>query len=272
MGKIWLTYAWADNEDNDFDYIVSALKEKGLEVVFDKVHIIPGQRLWQQIDKGIMDPSVDAWGIYVTENSLKSEPCLEEIAYALDRTLRSKGSNFPLIGLFPKTIDREVIPSALATRLYVNLRMNDWAEQVVAGVTGVSTSKSNTIEPYGYQLHQRTDGYLLEVWPRVGHWSPSYAIVKEEDREKLTSYFCGVKGSFDDIGMFTWGEGVENGYFVRVLNNLIDSVTVAKISFSELPEWIEFGPANGQRYRLDLRAANDLCLNGYSLGLNLNKP
>ncbi len=79
MGKLWLTYAWKDNQDQDVDHVVGDLKRVGLDVAFDRAHIIPGQRLWSQIDKGISDPQTDGWAILATENSLSSEPCPHSI-------------------------------------------------------------------------------------------------------------------------------------------------------------------------------------------------
>jgi hypothetical protein len=133
MTKLWLTYAWKDNEDQDVDHVIQELKRVGLQVGFDRAHIIPGQRLWTQIDKAISDPETDAWAILATENSLRSEPCLEELAYALDRALRTRGTDFPLIGIFPAPIDRAIIPSAIATRLYVTLQQPNWPALVAAG-------------------------------------------------------------------------------------------------------------------------------------------
>ena len=92
------------HQDQDVDHVVGELKRVGLDVAFDRAHIIPGQRLWSQIDKGISDPQTDGWAILATENSLSSEPCLEELAYALDRALRTRGAEFPLIGIFPAPI------------------------------------------------------------------------------------------------------------------------------------------------------------------------
>lgn len=133
--KLWLTYAWVDNAEQDVDHIVRELEQVGLDVKLDKRQIIPGQRLWTQINSAISDPtSVDAWAIYASENSLKSEPCLEELAYALDRAIRKRGGEFPIIGIFPQPMDRELIPSAIVTRLYVATNNSEWARQVYAGV------------------------------------------------------------------------------------------------------------------------------------------
>ncbi len=101
MSRVWLTYAWKDNEENDVDHVINELKAAGLDVGFDRAHLLAGVPLWRQLDAALADDELKAWVIYVTENSLASEPCQEELAYALDRTLRTRGSAFPLIGIFP---------------------------------------------------------------------------------------------------------------------------------------------------------------------------
>jgi hypothetical protein len=84
--KLWLTYAWKDNEDRDIDFIVQVLDGLTLDVRFDRRSLVPGQRLWTQIGGAITDPAeCDAWGIVLTANSLTSQPCIEELCYALDR-------------------------------------------------------------------------------------------------------------------------------------------------------------------------------------------
>jgi hypothetical protein len=136
MAKLWLTYAWKDNQDQDVDHVIGEPKKVGLEVVFDRVHLIPGQKIWPQIDQAISDSSTDGWAILATVNSFSSKACLEELVYALDRALRARGGDFPLIGIFPAPIDRSIIPSAIATRLYVTLQQPDWARLVADGVLG----------------------------------------------------------------------------------------------------------------------------------------
>jgi hypothetical protein len=34
--KLWLTYAWKDNEDEQVDYVIQALEEQGLEIGCDR--------------------------------------------------------------------------------------------------------------------------------------------------------------------------------------------------------------------------------------------
>ncbi len=248
--KIWLTYAWKDNEDNDVDHIVSELQKTGLDVGFDRVELLAGRRLWDQIDAAITSPDVSAWAIYVTENSLKSEPCREELAYALDRALRVRGAIFPLIGLFAGDFDASLIPSALATRLCINLHHNEWGQQVYDAARGVNTSALNNPMPFGHKLHKVDNGFVLEVWPRTGTWSPTVAVVSQ-DEEALLTYHCpSPRGVLGGMVMMTCGEGRQQGCFGRVFNEPVNNSTTAHIYLSSLPRWIEFGQM-GKPHRID---------------------
>ena len=102
MGKLWLTYAWSDNAQQDVDFVAQELRGAGVDVKLDRWTVGAGKRLWEQIDHSIRDPKeCDGWAIYLTQSSLTSQPCLEELAYALDRALGTRGQAFPLIGISP---------------------------------------------------------------------------------------------------------------------------------------------------------------------------
>jgi len=88
MATVWLTYAWGDNRQQDVEFVAQELKDAGIEVKLDRWNIQAGKRLWEQIENFIQErKSCDAWVIYATQNSLGSEPCKEEYAYALDRAI-----------------------------------------------------------------------------------------------------------------------------------------------------------------------------------------
>ena len=38
---LWITYAWKDNSDGDFDYLVEKLRSGGIEASYDKIALIP---------------------------------------------------------------------------------------------------------------------------------------------------------------------------------------------------------------------------------------
>ena len=133
MATTWLTYAWEDNKEGDVDFVAQELEQAGVSVKLDRWNLKAGKRLWEQIEHFIQDPQEsDAWVLYATANSLGSEACKEEFAYALDRALRSRGQDFPVVGLFPGTVDEDLIPAGIRTRLYVSLTDPDWKERIKA--------------------------------------------------------------------------------------------------------------------------------------------
>ena len=112
MAKLWIMYSWKDNEQKDVEYLAQQLIASGLQVELDRWVLTAGNRLWDQIAVFIDNPGCNAWMIYATQNSLGSEACKEELAYALDRTLSQRGAQFPIIALFPSSVDRNSFRAA----------------------------------------------------------------------------------------------------------------------------------------------------------------
>lgn len=251
MPKLWLTYAWKDNEANDVDYVIAELKAAGIEVAFDRAHLLAGRRLWDQISTGIEDPSLDGWAIYATKASLESEPCQEELAYALDRVLRTRGSQFNLIGIFPEPMDRSVVPSALATRLYVNLAAADWRQQIVDGLMGSKSPPSlSPGSPYGFQWH--LDGTpALEVWPRTGQWVPTFMLVPKKEEGLVKMIMAGPRGHVTGTGMSMYAPAQTNdGSYVGLrLDQPVTAQTTAHLLLNGIPSAVMFGTAQ-ERYIL----------------------
>src|SRR5438128_8596497 len=131
--KAWITYAWADNEGGDFNYLVQELAAAGVQATYDRIELVPGKRLWEQIGKRIITDPLDGWAYLLTQTSLQSEPCREELAYAVHRALTDRGGDFPLIGLV-HGVRIEDVPPALRVRLCVSLADRQWPEQVKAGL------------------------------------------------------------------------------------------------------------------------------------------
>ena len=130
------------------------------------------RRLWAQVAKKIEDEPLSGWAYLVTPHSLSSEACQEELAYALQRALESKGEEFPLIGLLHHVSIGDV-PLALRVRLCVNLANPDWIEEVRAGVLGqpprrTTEQQSNLVvkvhRPYGNDASK----VAVEIRPRFG--------------------------------------------------------------------------------------------------------
>lgn len=212
MRKLWLTYSWKDNEDNDVTFLAQTLQKEGIEVKLDRWVLNSGSRLWEQIDSQISSAEQsDAWAIFATQNSLGSEPCKEEIAYALQRALDVRGTNFPLIGIFPGPVESSLIPTVIKSRLYVSLSDEDWKERVCAAVEGRPLDiRHPEIEPFQVRIHLRPDGkFAIEVRPRAGVWAPFFAAVPISEKDVTNMHILrGPKGSPPMGGILTnSGEG-----------------------------------------------------------------
>ena len=214
MKKLWLTYAWKDNEDKDIDFIIKKLDETDIEVKFDRRNLVPGQRLWQQIGKHITDPNeCEAWGIVLTKNSINREECIEELSYAHDRALNDKGNVFPIFALLHGILPRE-LPPALKIRLCIVLENNNWVDQVIAAVNKTAPGFTPLEELSKFILHEhKTDeGYCLEIRPRFDRISPFAIAVDYHEKESGNV----IRGNFGPSGI------IPNGH---VAHNWIDSET-----------------------------------------------
>ncbi len=182
VATVWLTYAWADNDNQDVDYAAQELTKAGVQVKLDRWTIGAGKRLWEQIEHFICNPDeCDAWILYATQNSLGSQPCKEEYAYALERALQTRGGGFPVIGVFPGSVDNQLIPAGIRTRLYVGLTDPDWKERIVAAAEerGPDIPRS-LVEPFMLKIHQDPRlgrKYVVEMRPRAGSWAPFVAAI-----------------------------------------------------------------------------------------------
>lgn len=181
--KLWLTYAWSDNENKDIDFIIQELDKTDLEVSFDRRNLVPGQRLWSQIGGIITDPQeCRAWGIVLTRNSLHSESCVEELSYALERALSSKEADFPVFALLHH-IQANELPPALKIRLCISLEQADWVRRVVAAVKHEAPGfVPSGLSDYELKETLAEEGYCLEIRPRFERISPFRVAVEYEEK------------------------------------------------------------------------------------------
>jgi hypothetical protein len=124
-----------------------------------------------------------------TTNSLQSEPCKEEFAYALDRALKARGVQYPVIGLFIGPVDHALIPPAIKTRLFVSVTDPDWKERIVAAAEGRQHSLAKLkVEPYYLRIHAGQPGdrpFAIEVRPRAGVWAPFLAAIPIDEKDQV---------------------------------------------------------------------------------------
>jgi hypothetical protein len=187
MPKLFLTYAWRDNEDSKIDYLASVLKRQNVDALIDKWTIPGGMKLWDKIDRAIADPDLDGWAIFATRASLQSEACREELAYALDRALSVRGDQFPLIGIFLEALERQEIPSPIRVRRYVLLSDPTWPQIVAQSLAGkASESDLSSLGPVITKWHPPgPTQQILELRPRIDFWHPAVVLLPEAEADAI---------------------------------------------------------------------------------------
>ncbi len=251
MKTLWITYSWEDNKTGDVQFIAQELEKSGINIKLDRWNIQAGKRLWEQIDKFITSENeCDAWSIIATQNSLGSEPCKEEVAYALDRALSSRGETFPIIGIFPSSVDIDLIPSVIKTRLYVSLKDNDWVERVKSSLENRKPNiVRRTLEPYTVELRKAPNGRnVIEVRPRAGSWSPFFCAIPILEKGRVNPFILrGAKGTIPKGGTLTMcGEVESDDWFIMYAGDEATPSMSYFIFCSEIPSKIAFGINDSQ--------------------------
>jgi hypothetical protein len=166
--------------------------------------LVPGQRLWEQIATRIEEPSLSGWAILLTKQSIESEACKEELAYALDRALDTKGKGFPLLGLMHQ-ISIEEVPAALRARLLIDIREPEWPQLVLAGLRGEAPQKTTpNVSRYRWEIIPNFRGpgtIAISVRPRfneIRNWRFIYP-----ENAKLIDWGNGVPNKHGFTGIRT---------------------------------------------------------------------
>lgn len=261
MATVWITYAWDDNEHSDVDFVAQELQKAGLKVKLDRWNIAAGKRLWEQIATFITEPSEsDAWLLLATTNSLQSEPCKEEFAYALGRALKARGQNYPVIALFLGPVDEALIPPAITTRLFVSITDPDWKERIVAAVEGHDPKVSTpTVEPYHLEIHSNQAGerpFAIEVRPRAGVWAPFLAAIPMAEKENVDPFIMiGPRGVPTDTGMLVnhgSGKSSDGTHWFMSAGNQSTPTESYYIWCKSLPSKVIFGVNGGKQYVVNI--------------------
>jgi hypothetical protein len=250
---VWITYAWADNQQDDVDFIAQELEKAGLKVKLDRWTIKAGQKLWPQIEEFIQSPEqCDAWLMVATQNSLGSEPCKEEYAYALDRALRTRGTEFPVIALFPSQTDASIIPAGIRVRLHVSITDPDWKERIVAAAQGRQADiVRKQVQPFAVHVYDsgiNPDGsrrpYIVELRPRAGTWAPFFAAIPAAEKDAVSPRLIHGPAGRTPEGMFILmgtGTAEVNGMYACFAGNEATPTMSYFLACNTLPSRIDFG-------------------------------
>lgn len=257
---LWITYAWADNKEQDFDYLVQEIEAYGIPTRYDKIALIPGQHIWSQIDEHIDESKIAGWAYLITRASLESKACQEELAYALHEALNTKNTKFPIIGLVHGVSISE-LPKSLASRLLVSLNDPDWKKALKAGIEQVAPIRSPSQQaPYAWKVHENYCGQpghtAVEFRPRFGELS--YWRIGATNQGKFVAYGQGPSnGGAFSLNKFIAVDtnitlsGTEYSYLGQE-GPLSPSRSAYIVFEGELPDFIFFGVASAP-YGVDLR-------------------
>ncbi|MCJ7544236.1 MAG: toll/interleukin-1 receptor domain-containing protein [Phycisphaerae bacterium] len=257
-----MTYAWADNLNQDVDFIAQELRNTGLTVKMDRWNIGAGKRLWEQIADFIENPKAsDGWMILATDNSLSSEACKEELAYALDRAIGQRGDEYPLIALFLGPVNEALVPASIRARLHVSLVDPDWKERIVAAVERRAPRiVPGRIEPYFLVVHE-VDGeraHAIEVRPRAGVWTPTFAAVPLSEKKTVDPAIQIGPHDLPNPSGALWnyveGDSADGSWWIMRADNPTTPTTSCYVFCRALPTKLAFGdPVHGTRYEHILR-------------------
>lgn len=252
--RLFISYAHADNEQQDFDWVVQEIEKAGADVEYDDRVVIIGQRLWPQIEARILSPDTNGWGILLTPQSLQSQACIEELEYARLRALTQRDWQFPLIGMVHGIAAADV-PPAIRARLYVSLKDPNWAERVVAGLNQkVLRRESEELGQFRWRIHRHYLGdpelFAVEAHPRFSTLH-HFAIITPMPKPHVMGLGAPdggiVAGAAFDV--LTW-EGIEfHGelcYVDSMRGPLDPSNSAYAVFHGRIPSWVAVGATRGQ--------------------------
>ena len=244
---VWITYAWLDNDEGDFSYLVSQLAAIGVRAKYDKIALVPGQRLWDQIGREIIEGSYSGWAYLLTPASLASEACRVELAYALYRALNGREAQYPLLGLL-NGVRFDDVPNALKVRLCVDLGSATWREEIKAGLErrAPELGAASTTQ-YVWTIGERAPGIVVEVRPRFGevmYWR--FAVPSDASVERW-GFGPSGGGGLSGVSMNrVEGVGELAGTAMKWFGtgDRLSPGVSAYAMLGERPGWIAFGEAS----------------------------
>jgi hypothetical protein len=248
--KIWITYSWDDNDQNNIDFYAQELKQQGLDVYLDRYTLSAGQDLWQQIENYIKG-ECDAWIYCLSQSSIISDPCLKEYFFAIEKTRQTRGENFPIIFLFPTTYNEDLIPQKIKNALYVSIVDSDWKERIKAAVEGRKPNVNPPFfPPYIIELREQNNKIYISISPRVGVWKDVFVGIPAIENERVKIGFS--MGSVSNFGIYEdFGLNVDNkpiNLFALVLERFQATATNSvELECDTKPSKIFFGDINNKQ-------------------------
>lgn len=141
----------------------------------------------------------------------------------------------------------------------MSLRDLDWKERIVAAAENRDANMQRPrIAPYHLTVHKQpppSQGYVIEVRPRAGSWSPFIAAIPATEKDRvLPSILHGAPGRPPSGGvLFGTGQGTSSDgqwAFCFAQNEATPTMSYY-IACAELPSKFVFGTDSGVQYTVE---------------------
>lgn len=249
--RLWISYPWVSNEENDFTYLVPQLKAADIHATYDSFQLpADAQQLGRKIVQRLVSIGFDGWLYILTHQCFTRRAYTEVLTQAIDQTRAQLGPSFPLAGLM-HGISPLQVPPVLRVLPCVSLGASDWRTQLSRIMRSDLKPGKRRETRFIWKVHNRYDGdpstTAIEVrsrGERIQYWR--FAVPKSA---KVVRWGQGRAGG-NEISRITFAEARGTGRYENNdvawfgAANAISSTESAFAVFSgPLPDFICFGPS-----------------------------
>jgi hypothetical protein len=253
--RLWISYPWINKEERDFTFLVAQLKEAHFDSIYDSLQLLPDKHLWERTVQRLASIGFDGWLYILTHQCFTRRIFADELNTAIERALKQKGPDFPVVGLL-YGISTQHVPLALRVRPCVSLGDADWKQQIS------DVLRQRTFQGKKEPVREKAL-FSWIVHPCYGN-NPSMTAIEVRPKDESVQYWrFAIPKSAKPA---RWGQGPSGGNEISRIKfaeasgwgryrnhdvswfgaaNIISNTESAYAVFSgSLPEFICFGPAD----------------------------
>ena len=168
--------------------------------------------------------------------------------------LWTRGGEYPIIGLFPATVDTALVPASVRVRLCVSATDPDWKKRIKAAAEGrppvsidrVLIRSNSDRTSFLVRRRRRT---CSRVRPRAGSWAPFFAAIPIGERDAVKPHIMhGPANRVPTGGMIimTVTLSDDGRWWIMFAGNEATPTLSYYVFVEQLPSELAFGVHNGQ--------------------------
>jgi len=254
--RLWISYPWNRQEDQDFTYLVSALENEQIQATYDSLQMQHETCLWQRVTQRLQSVDFDGWLYVLTHQFLSHKKCTDDFIAALNQIGWQMGQEFPMVGLL-HGVGIQHVPPAIRVRPCISAFDPDWRQRVSEAIKERASSRKNSgpgeARRFVWKIHScyRGNPHLtaIEVCPKRGsmqYWR--FAIPKGS---RIALWGVGPAGGAE-ISPIKFG--VVKGYgrygnayvsWFGAANGLSNKESAYAVFSGPVPDFVCFGPPDG---------------------------